>query len=346
MLSVLRVMRSGQLAQGPQVAAFEHEFSMQVVEGIDSIAVNSGTSALHLILLGLTLKPGDEVIVPSFTFAATANAVRLTGATPVFVDVEDDTFCISPDAIKRKITPRTRAVIAVHIFGHPANLPRISEICEQHNIYLIEDAAQAHMASIFGQKVGTWGIASAFSFYPTKNMTTGEGGMITTKDPELARQVRLLRNQGQEIRYQNEVVGLNNRMTEICAAIGREQLRKLPQWTYRRQENAAFYSANLKGVQTPSVRDGANHVFHQYTIRINDRDRSMFVSKLADHGVATGIYYPIPVHKLTPYVGNHENMSITESLVDNVLSIPVHPHLGKRELRKVASAIAAVAEMN
>ena len=261
------VLASGGLAQGPQVAAFEQEFA-KIVDGRECVAVNSGTSALHMALIALGIGAGDEVIVPSFTFAATANSVALAGATPVFVDIEPDSFCISPDAIEAAITARTRAVMPVHLYGHPAAMDRIAPIAAAHDLLIVEDAAQAHAASLHGTPVGALGDAGCFSFYPTKNMTSGEGGMVTTANAETARKVRLLRNQGMEKRYANEVVGFNTRMTDIHAAIGRVQLGKLAAWTAQRQANAAFLTAHLDGVVTPSIAPGAVHVFHQYTIRV------------------------------------------------------------------------------
>jgi perosamine synthetase len=249
------VLQSGMIAQGPQVAAFEEEFA-EVVAGRECIAVNSGTSALHLALLAMGVGPGDEVIVPSFTFAATGNAVAITGATPVFVDIEPDYFTIDPSQIEQAITDRTRAIIPVHLYGHPAEMRQIMAIADAAGLQVLEDAAQAHLSALDGRPVGAWGNAAAFSFYPTKNMTAGEGGMIVTNDPELARTARLLRNQGMEKRYHNEIAGLNNRMTDIHAAIGRVQLGKLAGWTEQRQQNAKFLDAHLQGVTVPPRRSG------------------------------------------------------------------------------------------
>ena len=235
--AVDKVLKSGGLAQGPQVLAFENEFSAAVVSNFRSIAVNSGTSALHIMLLAYGIGKGDEVIVPSFSFAATANAVALTGAKPVFVDIDPKTFCIDPKAVDAAVTHKTRAVMAVHLYGMPANMNELISVVNKYDILLFEDAAQAHGASIDGNMVGTFGDAAAFSFYPTKNMTSGEGGMIVVYDETIDRRCRMLRNQGMEKRYQNELIGLNNRMTDIHAAIGRIQLKKLKKYNnYRIQE--------------------------------------------------------------------------------------------------------------
>ena len=230
--AVAAVMRTGMIAQGPQVAAFEEEFCAALVPGTRAVAVNSGTSALHLGLLAAGIGPGDEVIVPSFTFAATANSVAITGATPVFADIDPLTFTLSPAAVEAAITPRTRAIMPVHPYGHPAPMDALQEIADAHGLMVFEDAAQAHGASLHGRAVGSFGAFAAFSFYPTKNMTSGEGGMVTSSDPEIIRGVKLARNQGMETRYANEIVGLNNRMTDLHAAIGRVHVRTTPpSWT-------------------------------------------------------------------------------------------------------------------
>lgn len=340
--AVDRVMRSGMLAQGPEVAAFEKEFSTHVA-GRDSVALNSGTSALHMAFLAAGIGPGDEVIVPSFSFAATANSVALTGATPVFVDIELDHFNADPAAIEAAITPRTKAIMPVHLYGHPADLTAISAIAEKHGLLLFEDAAQAHLASVDGVPVGTWGIAASFSFYPTKNMTSGEGGVVTTPSAEIARAIRVLRNQGMERRYENEVVGFNTRMTDIHAAIGRVQLKKLPAWTAKRRQNAAFLSANIRGVVVPPVAEGAQHVFHQYTVRVVDHDRDAFAAELAKRGVGSGVYYPTPIHRL-PSFAQTLDLPTTEIAASQVLSLPVYPSLSKRELTTIVEAVNAVAK--
>jgi len=340
--AVDRVMQSGMLAQGPEVAAFEEEFSNQVVDGSYCVAVNSGTSALHLSLLAAGIGPGDEVIVPSFTFAATANSVSMTGATPVFADIEPDYYCLDPDAVNAAITPRTRAVMPVHLYGHPAAVDRLVAICDRHGLFLLEDAAQAHAAALGGRPVATWGPAGAFSFYPTKNMTSGEGGMVVMADADLARRVRLLRNQGQERRYENEITGLNNRMTDLHAAIGRVQLRQLEEWTAARQSNAKVLDAHLQGVVIPTVAPGATHVYHQYTICVPGHDRDKFQRELAERGVGSGVYYPIPNHQLPAY-GRSEHLPVTEKAARECLSLPVHPSLTEADLDLIIAAVNDVA---
>lgn len=339
--AVDRVLQSGLMAQGPEVAAFECEFSA-IVADRQCIAVNSGTSGLHMALIAAGIKQGDEVIVPSFTFAATANTVALAGATPVFADIDPQTFNIDPLSIEVAITPRTRAIQPVHLYGQPAAMKEIMAIAARHNLLVIEDAAQAHMASLEGRPVGSFGIAGVFSFYPTKNMTSGEGGMISTATDEVARKCRLLRNQGMEKRYENEIVGFNTRMTDIHAAIGRVQLAKLAGWTAQRRSNAKFFDENLKNVVIPYVAPNAVHVYHQYTIRIPGDSRDAFALEMTKRGIGNGVYYPIPVHKLESFGFNTELPETTRACRE-VLSIPVHPSLSQGELETIVSVINSIA---
>jgi len=341
-LAVNSVLKKGNLAQGNQVKAFELGFA-NFVDSQRCVAVNSGTSALHLGLLSLGIGAGDEVILPSFTFAATANAIALTGAKPVFVDIECDYFAIDPNAVLAAITKKTKAVIGVHLYGHPANLESLENIAKKHSIYLVEDAAQAHLASYLGKPVGSWGDVAAFSFYPTKNMTTGEGGMAVTGDQQTERTLRLLRNQGMEARYQNEIPGFNNRMTEIAAAIGLVQLRKIEKWTLARQANAAFLDKNLDGVGVPKVAAGAKHVYHQYTISLGDLDRYRFASELKRLGVDSDVYYPTPVHELPAYAQVHD-LPISLLASKTCLSIPVHQNLRKADLHHIVQSVNFLAK--
>jgi perosamine synthetase len=340
-LAIERVLASGMLAQGPEVAAFEAEFAEHMA-GRPCVAVSSGTSALLLGLLALDIGPGDEVVVPSFSFAATANAVVLAGAQPVFVDIEPHHFTIDPAAVRTVITDRTAAIIAVHLYGYPAMLAPLTEIADAHGLAILEDAAQAHFARLAGCPVGTFGSVAAFSFYPTKNMTTGEGGMVVCADEATARRVRLLRNQGMEKRYANEVVGYNARMTDLHAAIGRVQLGHLPEWTSIRRRNAAVLTEALgdvaarSGLVLPSVAPPAEPVWHQYTIRAPDRDHLM--ERLAFLGVPTGIYYPTPIHRLPAYDLELE-LPQTSAAASEVLSLPVHPNLSAAQLDHIVGAV-------
>jgi dTDP-4-amino-4,6-dideoxygalactose transaminase len=343
--AVDRVMRSGMVAQGPEVAAFEEEFSAHFVPGRPSVAVNSGTAGLHLGLLAAGVGPGDEVIVPSFTFAATGNSVALTGGTPVFVDIEPETFTLDPEAVAAAITSKTKGIMPVHLYGHPGRMRELETIAADRGVALYEDAAQAHGASLDGRPVGSFGEFAMFSLYPTKNMTSGEGGMVTAATEEIARRVKLLRNQGMERQYENEVIGFNARMTDIHAAIGRVQLTKVDAWTKTRQQNAAFLDANLQGVVVPPVAEGAVHVYHQYTIRVPE-DRDGFVAALkAEHNVGAGVYYPIPNHRLpslAPYAPGLD-LPETERAAREVVSLPVHPSLSQQDLERIVTAVNTLA---
>ena len=338
------VLASGMLAQGREGAAFEEEFAATLVGGRPCVAVNSGTSGLHLGLLASGVGPGDEVIVPSFTFAATANAVALTGATPVFADIDPVSFCLDPAAVEAAVTDRTRGVLGVHLYGHPFDVDGLQRVCQAHGLTLYEDAAQAHGATWKGQPVGGFGAFGVFSLYPTKNMTSGEGGMVSCANPELLRQVRLLRNQGMERQYHNEVVGLNNRMTDIHAAIGRVQLTKVGDWTTTRQANAAFLSQHLRQVVgVPQVHPDATHVWHQYTIRV-PQDRDRFVEALrSQYGVGCGVYYPVPNHRLATFQVDAD-LPQTERAAAEVISLPVHPALSQGDLERIVEAVTRLAE--
>jgi perosamine synthetase len=343
--AVDRVLRGGMIAQGPEVAAFEQEFADHFVPGRPAVAVNSGTAGLHLGLLAAGVGTGDEVIVPSFTFAATGNSVALTGATPVFVDIEPETFTLDPDAVAAAITPNTKGIMPVHLYGHPARMRELEDLASSRGVDLYEDAAQAHGASLDRRPVGSFGRFAMFSLYPTKNMTSGEGGMIVAENDAVARHARLLRNQGMERQYENEIVGFNARMTDIHAAIGRVQLGKVDQWTRRRQDNAAFLDANLNGVAIPPVLPGAVHVYHQYTIRVPE-DRDGFVAALKnEHNVGAGVYYPIPNHRLPSLSSYAPGLDLpeTERAAREVVSLPIHPSLTKNDLERIVSAVNAVA---
>ncbi len=335
---VWEAMASGTLAQGPRVAEFEERFAAMVGVG-HAVATSSGTTALHLALLGHDIGPGDEVITVPFTFIASANSVLYTGARPVLVDVRENDFTMDPSGVEAAVTPRTRAIMPVSLYGQPADMPALEAIAERHGLTLIEDAAQAHGAAIGDRRSGSWG-AGTFSFYPTKNMTTGEGGMITTADAELAERMRLLREHGMKVRYHHDIVGYNFRMTDIAAAIGLAQLPKLAGFNERRRAIAARYDAELDGVITPAVRPGVTHVYHQYTIRVAGRDA--FAQRLADRGVGSAIYYPIPVHRQKPFEAlgyGSQRYPVTERLTDQVLSIPVHPSLTDDEVATVIGAV-------
>jgi dTDP-4-amino-4,6-dideoxygalactose transaminase len=339
---VWSAMSSGALAQGARVRELEERFA-DFVGVPHAVATSSGTTALHLALIGSDVGSGDEVITVPFTFFASASTVLFTGARPVFVDVDEATFNIDVAQIEAAITPRTRAILPVSLYGQPADLPAIAEIAERHGLALVEDAAQSHGAAIGDRRSGSWGVG-CFSFYPTKNMTTGEGGMVTTADPAVADRARLMREHGMRVRYQHEMVGFNFRMTDIHASIGLAQLTKLPGYNVRRRHIAARYDRELQGVITPAVQPGVTHVYHQYTIRVGRRDE--FADRLKEHGVGTGIYYPIPVHRQKPFLElgyGDQRFPVSERLCGEVLSIPVHPSLTDDEVETVIAAVNATA---
>ena len=335
---VWSALESGALAQGARVHELEERFAAFI--GVPhAVATSSGTTALHLGLMAQGVGAGDEVVSVPFTFIASATAILFAGARPVFVDVEADTYNMDPALVEAAISPRTKAIMPVSLYGQPANLPAIMEIAERHGLVVLEDAAQSHGAAIDDRRSGSWG-AGAFSFYPTKNMTTGEGGMITTSDPEVAERARLLREHGMKVRYHHDIVGYNFRMSDIHASIGLAQLPKLPANNARRRAIAARYDAELRGVITPAVRPGVTHVYHQYTIRVNRRDD--FVERLRERGVGTGIYYPIPVHRQKPFVSlgyGDQRFPVTDTLTEQVLSIPVHPALSDADVDAVIAAV-------
>ncbi len=346
--AVDKVLSSGMLTQGPEVAAFEREFGAALVDGRTCVAVNSGTAGLHLGLLAAGVGVGDEVIVPSFTFAATANAVALTGATPVFADIDLTTFTLDPASVADAITERTAAIMPVHLYGQAADLDPLTTLAKQVGVIIVEDAAQAHGASYNARAVGSFGAFGMFSLYPTKNMTAGEGGMVACGDHSVADRVRLLRNQGMDQQYANEIIGFNARMSDLHAAIGRVQLGKLSGWTRQRQANAAFFDDHLEGVILPVVRRGSTHVYHQYTIRLDgastgERDRVREVLA-REHLVRTGVYYPIPNHRLTSlqrFAPAHD-LPNTARAAAEVLSLPVHPSLSERDRERIVEAVNTV----
>jgi perosamine synthetase len=333
--AAVRVLRSRKLVQGNEVAAFEAEFA-DLVAGRHCVAVSSGTAALHLALRACGIGPGDQVILPSFTFGATAHAVAHAGATPVFADIDPETFTLDPDATAAAITPSTAAIVPVHLFGHPAAMERLTALAARHDLAVIEDAAQAVGAALDGTPTGAFGHAAAFSFYPTKNMHAIEGGMVVTGDEQVAGRLRLLRNQGMSARYEYELIGFNARMTDVSAAVGRIQLRSLASWTARRQAHAAVLTEQLQGVVTPSVRPRAVHVYHQYVIRHPDRDAVQ--RRLADARIETGIHYPMPLHRSSAY-DQAVDLPHSERAAAEVLSLPVHPHLTQPDLARIVTAV-------
>jgi len=349
--AVIRVLRSGILVLGNEVEAFEREFADYV--GVKhGVATANGTAALDLALKALRLREGDEVITTPFSFIASANAILYQGAKPVFADIDERTFNIDPDDVLEKVTERTRGVLVVHLYGQPADMAALAEICEDRGLYLIEDCAQAHGAEFGGKRVGSFGDVSAFSFYATKNMTTGEGGMVLTDSRELAEKVKLLRNHGQVRKYVHEELGYNLRMTEICAAIGRAQLRKLDGWNLQRAENVRLLSEGIRGIRgltPPYVDPRVKHVFHQYTIRVEEdfpMGRDELSRSLNGAGVGTAVHYPIPIHLQSLYRRlGYDERSCPKAIEASkrVLSLPVHPALSRGEIAHIIRALERAA---
>jgi len=344
------VLRSGMLAQGKVVGEFEDEFSDYI--GVKhAIAVGNGTIALDVALRALGIKACDEVITTPFTFIATANAILYQGARPVFADIDDKTFNIDPADILNKITPRTKAIIGVHLFGHPFDLRAVLEICEDHNLLLVEDCAQAHGAKYDGVKVGSSGSVGCFSFYPTKNMTTGEGGIITSGQDETTGICNLLRNHGQDEKYLHTMLGYNYRMTDIQAAIGLVQLKRLDELNSRRIENATYLNRHipLSGLKLPEKKNGVKHVYHQYAITISEEggfplSRDEFIAYLRERGIGSAVHYPLPIHRQPlyqklGYTDEEVRCPVTEHVSTKILSLPVHPSLTEEDLKFIAETV-------
>jgi dTDP-4-amino-4,6-dideoxygalactose transaminase len=352
--AVVEALASGQLAQGPRVDAFERAFTKYV--GVrHGVAVNSGTAALHVALLAHGIGPtgggsaDDEVIVPAFSFAATAGCVLQAGARPSFVDVRDDDFNIAVDAVEAAITPRTRALIGVHLYGQMCDAQALQALCARRGIVFIEDAAQAVGASLRGDNAGTFGTA-CFSFYATKNLTTGEGGMITTDDDAVAERARMLRSQGERTRYVTEELGWNYRMTEPAAALGHAQLAKLDARNEQRRRNADRLGERLAAnerIVTPRELPGRRHVWHQYTLRVpaGEEARDRLQAKLAERGIETAVFYPLPIPHQPLYrrLGYGDaTLPVAARLCHEVLSLPVHPGLSDADIEAVGEAVNGV----
>ncbi len=340
---VVKVLRSGFIAQGPKVAEFEEKFAEYL--GVKhAVAVSSGTTALHLALLAAGIGPNDEVITTPFTFAATGNSVLHVGAKPVFIDIDNKTYNLNPENIENVITDKTKAVMPVHLYGQPAEMDTIKQIAEDHDLIVIEDAAQAHGAVYKGKKAGSLGDMGCFSFYPTKNMTTSEGGIITTENEEMAEKARVLRSHGESERYTHVVLGYNFRMTDIAAAIGIVQLKKLDKFNEKRIANAKYLTERIdkiNGITAPFVSADVKHVYHQYTIRVGKSRRNELMEFLNSRGIGTGIHYPKPIYKQKLYkeLGFSASCPEAEAASSEVLSLPVHPSLEKNDLEKIVSVL-------
>src|SRR3990170_1832319 len=345
--AVLEVLDSGIIAQGPRVKAFEEAFAAFC--GVKhAIATTSGTTALHTALLAHKICPGDEVITTPFTFIASANSILYVGARPVFVDIDPRTFNIDPDKIESEITPQTRAIMPVHLYGLSCDMDPIMKIAEKHGLIVIEDACQSHGASYNGRRVGSFSTGT-FSLYPTKNMTSAEGGMITTNDPVFDEECRVIRQHGMRRRYYHDELGFNFRMTDVHAAIGLAQLKKLDRFNKSRQANARFLSENLKGVVIPFIPQGYEHVFHQYTVRVPNGRRDALRAHLLENGVGSEVYYPVPIHQQVFYVNElnyNQSLPEAERAAAEVLSLPVHPGLNEKDLHTIVAQVNAFMQVD
>lgn len=348
--AVERVLKSGWLRAGPVTDDFEARFT-RAAGARHAVAVSSGTAALFLAYKVL-LAPGDEVIVPDFTFAATAAMAEAVGARAVFADVDPRTFTLDPRDAERRITPRTRALVPVHLFGHPADVSALLKLARRHGLKIIWDAAQAHGARFHGRELGSFPDVACYSFYPSKNMTTAEGGMITASDPRLAREFRLLRSHGEDRRYHHIRLGFNFRMTEIAAALGRVQLAKLPAAVRARRQNAAALARGLEGLpglEIPRAAPGAEPAYNLFTVCLDTEllgmSRNDFQRALERRGIETSVHYPLPLHRQPIFRrrGSDHEFPVSIRLAARVLSLPVHPGLGQQDLQRIVRAIRAVA---
>ena len=337
-----RVLASGRYILGPEGAALEAELAAYV-GAPHAVGVNSGTDALHFALRAGGIGAGDEVVMPSFTFVATAEAAAYVGARPVFADIDPESFCIDVRSLERCLTPRTRAVIAVHLYGRCAALDQISDLCKGKKLVLVEDCAQSLGAEHGGRRAGDWGDFGCFSFYPTKNLAAaGDAGMVTARDAGQAERLRMLRHHGSRQTYRHEIVGYNSRLDELQAAILRVKLRHLDRFNAARARIARAYLERLKnaGLKLPAEDPRGKHAWHQFTVRSGKRDR--LKAALEQAGVASMIYYPVPLHRQPPFATD-VRLPATEEAARTVLSLPIHPHLSEEGVRRVCEAVAACA---
>ena len=359
--AIHKVLASGNVDQGVCVADFERNFA-EMCQVQEAVAVSSGTAALHLALLAYDIGPGDEVITTSFGFAAIANVILLVGAVPVFVDIDLNTFTLNTTLVEMALTRRTKAILVVHLYGHPCDMEQLEQFANAHSLTIIEDASQAHAAEIHGRRVGSYGIG-CFSFHETTNMNIGEGGMVTTNDPSIAERIQILRSNGQQVPYYHTYIGYDYRMTELQGALGLAQLAKLEAFTNQRIANAAFLTENLKDVvQTPIVRPGCRHVYQRYTIPVSN-NRDIWERHLAVRGIGTATQYSLPIYR-QPYYEHSpllfrisdpqrktkgkrrhspiSSLPTTEVAAKEVLSLPVHPALSKEELLTIVEAVRSL----
>lgn len=338
-----RVLVSGHFILGPEGAALEKEIA--ALAGVPhAVACNSGTDALHLALRAAGIGPGDEVVTPAFTFIATAEAIAYVGAKPAFAEVDGATFNVTAATLEKALTPRTRAVIVVHLFGQCAEMPPISDLCKRRGLVLVEDCAQAIGADWDGTQAGAWGDFGCFSFYPTKNLGAyGDAGLVTTRDAKHDAMLRMLRHHGSKRTYLHEVIGLNSRLDEMQAAILRVKMKHLARFTAARRAHAVRYRELLAGAKLalPVEHGRGKHIYHQFTVRLARRDEAK--KALADAGVASGVYYPIPLHRQPVFEKEFGALSLpaSEAAAREVLSLPIYPQLGDEQLRHIAGTLRA-----
>ncbi|MDB4470727.1 DegT/DnrJ/EryC1/StrS family aminotransferase [Deltaproteobacteria bacterium] len=343
--AIQRVLKSKQFIMGKEVEAFEQEVSAYL--GVrHAIGVNSGTDALVIGLRALGIGPGDEVITSPFTFFATAEAISIVGAKPVFVDIDPQTYNIDPSLVVEKITDRTRAIIPIHLFGQSADMDALKRVAAEYNLTIVEDVAQAFSGEYKGEKAGTLGDVGAYSFFPSKNLGCyGDGGLVVTNDDATAEQAKMLRVHGAKKKYYNEVIGYNSRLDSIQAAILRVKLPHIDRWSAGRKRVASLYNellADLDGVVTPFEASDVKHVYHQYTIRVLNGRRDEVQEKLNSVGVGSMIYYPVPVHKLPVYASSDESHTVSECAASEVLSLPIWPQAEESVVERVVSELKKI----
>jgi dTDP-4-amino-4,6-dideoxygalactose transaminase len=343
--AVRDVFERGAFINGPNVAAFEEEVAAYLGAGF-AVGLNSGTDALHLALRALDIGPGDEVITTPFTFVATSEAIGMVGATPVFADIDPRTYTLDPRAVEAAVTPRTRAILPVHLYGLPAPMQELMAIARRHGIAVVEDCAQSIGATFEGRATGTFGDVGCFSFFPSKNLGAyGDGGMAVTADPQIARRIRALRAHGATKKYYHEELGVNSRLDELQAAILRIKLRRLPQWNEARRRVAAAYTnafSNVPGIQVPVEPPDSHAVYHQYTVGIDDRNATQ--TFLREGGVETMVYYPVPLHLQDVHRAmnlGEGSFPVSENAAQRVLSLPMFPEIEEAEIRTVVETLIA-----
>ncbi len=341
---ILETLVNCQFILGPNVSAFEKEAAAYLGVGY-AIAVASGTDALHLALVAAGIGPGDEVITTPFTFIATAEAIRYVGAKPVFVDIEPDTFNIDPNKIEAAVTPATKAVIPVHLFGQPADMDAIGKICERRGLQIIEDCAQSFGALSGKRMTGSIGAAGCFSFFPSKNLGCyGDGGMITTNSAEIAERIHMLRNHGSKVRYHHDIIGFNSRLDEIQAVILRAKIKRIDGYNNGRRRVAGLYSALLadSDVKSPYEDGKGVHVYHQYTLLSDCRE--VIMQALSAAGIASAVYYPIPLHRQKVFAAEFSDLSlpVAESVAERCFSLPIFPEMTDGQVEEVVKIIRSV----